>query len=333
MNHSVFNKENYRRIKKEFEQRHFRAQSEADARTLAVEAAIPELAAVDRALRETGVKIFGAALSGKEGLDERISALRRENTELQTIRGDILESHGYPRDYTRVKYECPACDDTGFTKESNGETLCVCMRRALVLAGYESSGIGPLLSSQTFETFSLDYYRDPSDRERMRRILEEARRFVGEFDGQSPRNIVMFGGTGLGKTHLSTACAKALIDRGFDVVYDTAQNIFSAFEREQFDRASLSPDEPKPTSRFFECDLLIIDDLGAELSNAFTVSCLYNLLNTRLNHRHSVIISTNLDYPRIKERYGDRISSRLLGEYLTFAFAGRDVRMEKIRGI
>ena len=63
----MFNKENYRRIKKEFEQRHFRAQSEADARTLAVEAAIPELAAVDRALRETGVKISGVWLPPLEG--------------------------------------------------------------------------------------------------------------------------------------------------------------------------------------------------------------------------------------------------------------------------
>ena len=64
-----------------------------------------------------------------------------------------------------------------------------------------------------------------------------------------------------------------------------------------------------------------------------STSCLYNLLNTRLNHRHSVIISTNLDFPRIRERYGERISSRLLGEYHPFAFTGRDVRMEKMRSI
>ena len=329
----MFNKENYRRIKKEFEDRHFRAKSDADMRTFEVESTIPELAAVDRALRETGVKIFGAALEGRDGLEARIANLQKENAELQNIRGDILESHGYPRDYTRVRYECPLCDDTGFTKASRGEKMCACMRRALVLAGYDSSGIGPLLSTQTFETFSLDYYRDPADRERMRAIYEEAKRFVSSFDGQTPQNIVMFGGTGLGKTHLSTACAKALIDRGFDVVYDTAQNIFSAFEREQFDRASLSPDEPKPSARFFDCDLLIIDDLGAEMSTSFTTSCLYNLLNTRLNHRHSVIISTNLDFPRIRERYGERISSRLLGEYHPFAFTGRDVRMEKMRSI
>lgn len=327
----MFNRENYRKIKKEFEDRHFRAKAEADARIFEVESAIPELSAIDLALRETGVKIFGAALAGKDGLKERMERLQQENEELQNIRGDILESHGYPRDYTRVHYECTLCDDTGFTKASNGTELCSCLRRALVLAGYETSGIGPLLAIQTFDSFSLDYYREPGDRERMRRILEEAMELAASFDGETPRNVVMFGGTGLGKTHLSTAIARAVIDRGFDVVYDTAQNIFSAFEREQFDRASLDPDEPKPTQRFFDCDLLILDDLGAEVTNSFTVSCLYNLLNTRLNHRHSVILSTNLDFPRIRERYGERISSRLLGEYIPFAFAGRDVRMEKIR--
>ena len=325
----LYKKDNYRRIKREFEQKHFAAEDAAKARQREAEAKIPGLSDLDRALAETGVKIFGAAMQGKVGLEERIAKLRAENAELQSARGDYLEHAGFPRDYLKVRYECPLCSDTGFT--NNGETLCRCMKRALILAGYESSGIGGLIRTQSFDSFSLDYYKNPADRETMRRNLEEAKEYVEIFSDTSAHNIMMFGATGLGKTHLSTAIAKAVIDRGYDVVYDTAQNIFSDFENERFNRSYNTGDEEKSTDRYFACDLLIIDDLGAELSNQFTVSCLYNLLNTRLNHGRSVIISTNLTYPEIIKRYTERVSSRLLGEYHQFHFTGSDVRMEKIR--
>ncbi|MCQ2432437.1 MAG: ATP-binding protein [Clostridia bacterium] len=326
----MYNKENYRRIKREFQQKHFAAEENMKAHRAEAERMIPELAEIDRALAETGVKIFGAAMQGKEGLEERIAKLRAENEELLAIRGEILASHGYPRDYVNIHYDCPLCKDTGFTE--GGKSLCTCMKRALTLAGYESSGIGGLLETQNFASFSLDYYKNPKEHEIMRRNLEEAEQYVKIFSDRCANNILMFGATGLGKTHLSTAIAKAVIDRGYDVVYDTAVNIFSDFEAEHFSRSYQNQDETKPTDRYFDCDLLIIDDLGAELSNQFTVSCLYNLLNTRLNHGKSVIISTNLTYGDITKRYTARVSSRLLGEYHQFHFVGTDVRMEKIRG-
>ncbi len=274
------------------------------------------------------MKIFRAALGGKEGLDARLRALQEENEELLSVRGEMLTRAGYPADYLNLKYECADCRDTGFC--DNGTKLCSCMRRALVLAGYESGGIGALLAKQTFENFSLDYYTDGDDRAVMAQNFDVAKQYVEKFSCERAQNLLFFGQTGLGKTHLSTAIAKELIDRGFDVVYETAQNVFSDFEDEKFNRAYNSGAEEKKTDRYFSCDCLILDDLGAELSNQFTASCLYNLINNRMNAGQSTVISTNLTHPEIEKRYTQRVLSRLLGTYRNMKFVGRDIRMMKI---
>ncbi|MBQ7300357.1 MAG: ATP-binding protein [Clostridia bacterium] len=323
----MFNRENYKRIKQEFTAKHLAAGETQRVRMREVEAGHPEMAEINAALSQTGLRIFEAAMAGREGLEQRIAKLRDDNRRLLDDRAALLTVYGYPADYLDLKYECSACMDTGFI--DNGTRLCTCMRRALVLAGYESSGIGPLLERQTFENFSLQYYTDPADRRRMEQVLETARRYVGLFSDEKSQNLLFFGQTGLGKTHLSSAIAKSLIDRGFDVLYETAQNLFGDFEDEKFNRAYNTGVEERKTDRYFSCDLLIIDDLGAELSNQFTASCLYNLINTRYNMGKSCIISTNLTHPEIEKRYSQRVLSRLLGQYQNLQFTGRDIRMMK----
>lgn len=323
----MFNRENYKRIKQEFTAKHLAAGETQRVRMREVEAGHPEMAEINAALSQTGLRIFEAAMAGREGLDQRIAKLRDDNRRLLDDRAALLTVYGYPADYLDLKYECSACMDTGFI--DNGTRLCTCMRRALVLAGYESSGIGPLLERQTFDNFSLQYYTDPADQQRMEQVLETARRYVGLFSDEKSQNLLFFGQTGLGKTHLSSAIAKSLIDRGFDVLYETAQNLFGDFEDEKFNRAYNTGVEERKTDRYFSCDLLIIDDLGAELSNQFTASCLYNLINTRYNMGKSCIISTNLTHPEIEKRYSQRVLSRLLGQYQNLQFTGRDIRMMK----
>lgn len=323
----MFNRENYKRIKQEFTAKHLAAGETQRARMREVEAKFPEFVQINEALAQTGLRTFQAAMGGKEGLDERMAALRRENEQLLAARADLLRMTGYPENYLDLQYACEACLDTGFV--NSGERLCTCMRRALVLAGYETSGIGPLLERQTFENFSLQYYTDPADKKRMEQVLDTVRRYVEVFSDEKSQNLLFFGQTGLGKTHLSSAVAKNLIDRGFDVLYETAQNLFGDFEDEKFNRAYNTGVEERKTDRYFSCDLLIIDDLGAELSNQFTASCLYNLINTRYNMGKSCIISTNLTHPEIEKRYSQRVLSRLLGQYQNLQFTGRDIRMMK----
>ena len=154
------------------------------------------------------------------------------------------------------------------------------------------------------------------------------RSFAEGFVPGSGKNLLLIGKTGTGKTHLSTAIAKKIIEKGFDVLYDSAQNIFTAFENDRF-RSGYGPYEPEAT-KFLECDLLILDDLGTEFANQFTVSCLYNLINTRQNKGLSTIISTNLSYDELSGKYEDRIFSRLMGaDSKVLLFAGRDRRVSK----
>jgi len=323
-----YNKENYIRIRQEYADKNLRAKEAADQRAAELHRKYPELLKIDRVLSETGFSILRESMKGREGLEERIAKLKASNKELQEARAAYLVSIGYPADYTSVKYECDVCKDTGFV----GTKLCDCMRRDLILAGYESSGIGGLIRTQSFETFRLDYYnRSPEERKNMERVLGICRAYAERFTAGKGDNLLFCGTTGLGKTHLSTSVAKVVVERGFDVVYDTMQNILSDFEYERFGRSHSDTSEPR-TAKYFDCDLLIIDDLGAELTNQFTVSCLYNMINTRINHGKSMIISTNLTQNEIRERYSDRITSRLFGDFIALLFTGKDIRMQKALG-
>ncbi len=321
-----YNKENYVRIRQEYADKNLRAKEAAERRANELHQKYPELLKIDRVLSETGLSIMRESLKGKEGLEERIAKLRENNRELLAIRAQYLESIGYPADYTAVKYECEKCSDTGFV----GTKLCDCMRRDLVLAGYESSGIGNLMRTQSFDTFSLDFYnRSMDERANMEFTLAACKEYADNFAENNGKNMFFCGTTGLGKTHLSTSVAKAVIERGFDVVYDTSQNILADFEYERFVRGYSDTSEVR-TDKYFDCDLLIIDDLGTEVANQFTVSCLYNIINTRINQRKSMIISTNLTQSEIRERYSDRITSRLFGDFMVYRFTGKDIRLQKL---
>lgn len=318
----AYNRENFLKIKEEFERKRAAHRAEADGRLRTLHERFPELCQIDAALSDTGRRVFEEIRKGKDGIDARMAALREENLELQAVRARFLTDHGYPADYTDVTYDCPICRDTG----SVGTKMCDCFRRELAYAGYESSGIGALIHDQSFENFSLQYYRsDPHALDLAENALRICRDYAEHFTAGS--NLLMRGETGLGKTHLSTSIARVLIDRGMDAVYETSPILFSDFEAVRF--GNMRGDED-PTQKYFDCDLLIIDDLGTELSNQFTVSVLYHLINTRLNRRLSTIINTNLTWAELRQRYSDRITSRLFGEFTPVELAGKDIRQQKL---
>ena len=322
----AYNRENYARIRQAYAEKNLNAKKAAEGRAAELHRLYPELKKIDDVLAQTGLNILFEATKGTTGLDERIAKLRESNEALVAARGEYLRSIGYPEDYTDVRYECPKCSDTGFV----GTRMCECLRRELILAGYESSGIGNLIRTQSFATFSLDYYnRTPDERRNMEMILDNCKAYAERFSSEDGESLFFCGTTGLGKTHLSTAIAKVVIERGFDVVYDTVQNILSDFEYERFGR-SYGDDSESKCQKYFDCDLLIIDDLGTEMTNQFTVSCLYNIINTRINHSRSMIISTNLSQGEIRERYSDRITSRLFGDFMAMKFVGKDIRLQKL---
>lgn len=320
-----YNAENFIKIAEEYSNKSKIAEEKADERKLELQKLFPEIKEIDTALSKVGLKIFSAAVSGEGDINKKIAELKKANDELLEARRIVLVSHGYPPDYSDVKYECEKCRDTGYI---NGK-MCSCMKEALIMAGYKSSGIGRLIGKQNFENFDLSYYSGV-ERDQMTRVYESVRDFAQTFSQNQERNLLFIGKTGLGKTHLSSACAKSVIEHGFDVVYESAQNIFSDFEFERFSRGYNSDSYGEKTRRYFETDLLIIDDLGTELSNQFTTACLYNIVNTRMCSGKGMIINTNLGKEELVTKYADRITSRLFGEFEICLFVGKDIRSQKL---
>ena len=312
-----FNSKNYYELREAFAKKHLAAAERAEARRTELASKIDGLSEIDGALSSTAARIFGAAFAGKEGLSDRIAKIRRETEELRAARAALLEAHGYPADYTDVHYDCEKCKDLGFVETK----MCECSKRALVLRGYETSGLGALIGKQTFDNYSLDYFVG-EDRERMRQNFTRIRSYAENFS-KSSDSLLLMGGTGLGKTHLSSALAKVVIDRGFDVLYTSVLNMISEFEKAKF------RGEQDDTDRYFSAELLIVDDLGTELGGSFTESCLYNVIDTRICKGLPTVISTNLTAAQLSERYTGRLFSRLLGVYKPLLFCGRDVRFEK----
>lgn len=312
----MYTRENYQKIKEMIAARKERAEMLADMRRRELATRSSEIAAIDRKLRGVGLEIFRAACSGED-----IKPIREKNLALSAKRRDIIRSLGLPEDYDKPDYTCKKCSDSGFTDDSR---ICSCFKEALTVLNIESSGMGKLIEKQSFDTFDLSWY-EGQERERAELILSVAKRFVKSF-GRDTENLLFIGNTGTGKTHISTAIAKEIITRGFDVLYDSAQNIFSDFETDKF-KSGYSPQYESKAEKYLECDLLIIDDLGAEFVSQFTVSCLYNLINTRKNRGLSTIISTNLSPEELGAKYEGRISSRLMGEYTVLPFLGKDHRI------
>ena len=315
----MYSRENYQKIKAEIEARRIRAINEAEERNFEVAARSEDIRLIDRELRGTGLLLFKTACAGGD-----IAPIRERNKLLLASRAESLSKLGLPLDYTEPRYTCKICSDSGFV----GTKMCSCFREMLITENIKSSGMGSLIDKQSFDNFDLEWYRANDDAySRMKTNFDIAKDFADSFNTSSGETLLFFGKTGTGKTHLSTAIAKKVIESGFEVLYDSAQNIVSAFETDHF-KSGYGPYEPKG-DKYLECDLLILDDLGTEFVNQFTVSCIYNLLNTRQNKGLSTVISTNLSYEELSRKYEDRIFSRIVGsQSRVLLFVGRDHRLD-----
>ncbi len=318
----MYSYENYEKVRDAIEKRRAEARRVSEARSLEMRMLSKDIKEIDDELRGTGLLIFKTACEGGD-----ITPIKERNQQLVAMRRKLIVELGYPEDYTDVKYFCPKCSDTGFTTDTK---MCTCFKSLLVVENIKSSGMGKLIEQQSFETFNLEAYAfDKRIYERMCCNVQIAREYADNFGkaGEGEKNLLFIGKTGTGKTHLSTAIAKVVIERGYDVLYDSVQNIVSAFEKDKFKSGYGAGYEPLG-DKYLECDLLIMDDLGTEFSSQFTVSCLYNLFNTRRNRGLCTIISTNLSSEELVTRYDDRIYSRIVGEgYKILFFEGKDHRL------
>ena len=305
-----------------------RRASQLEQRRRTAFARAPRLAEIDTELRGTMSRIISSALARGTDPLPAIRVLRDENLQLQRERAQLLASLGYPADWLEEKPACAQCGDTGYVQGG----VCRCLR-----AYYAREQLAELsrllpLGEDSFETFSFDWYDSAvqpdfgvSPRENMERNYDVCRDYAYQF-ARGGGNLLLSGGTGLGKTFLSACIARVVSENGFSVVYDTAASVFSRFEDAKFRRDDGGSED---ADRCMKCDLLILDDLGTEMTTSFVQSALYQLVNGRLLAGKSTIISTNLDPIELGGRYGAAIRSRLEGEYTVLPFYGEDIRKLK----
>lgn len=299
-------------------------EEQSRARIAAIYAAQPRLREIDSALRKTAAHVMAACFRRGGDPQQAIETLRQENLALQQERAWILEANDISPDDLEDTPICTSCGGTGYV----GAVMCDCLRE--LCRQEQKKELSQLLGAgrESFERFRLDYYPDEIDpalgvspRTLMQCVLRSAQQYARTFS-RAGGSVLMLGATGLGKTYLSACIARTVSDRGFSVTYESAIRVFADFEAEKFGQRT----ETDQTKRYFACDLLILDDLGTEMTTQFTVSALYQIVNTRLQDGRATIISTNLPAQELERRYGAQTASRLLGTYELYQFRGNDIR-------
>lgn len=314
------------KAKRILEKRHDSAVMQADIRSSEIRSQIPEIEEIQQGLSQIGLEISRLFFYG-ENTDEKVNELRLRSKALVEKRSQVLEANGYSSDAMKPHFVCEACEDRGLI---NGR-LCSCHIQLLKdIMRKEISRLAPI-DRCTFENFKLDYFsKQPSANgiipyQRAEKVLEACRKYAQNFS-LSSKNLLFFGGAGLGKTHLSLAILNVAINRGYYVCYGTSQNICDDLQSEQFGRVD---DLTYTKNQVLGCDLLVLDDLGTEIDNQYSIATLYNIINSRLLSGKPTVISTNYTMNKLEEKYDKRITSRLTGEYTPFYFIGNDIRNQK----
>lgn len=309
------------------EQRRSKALAENEKTKRRLYEKIPRLAQIERELSATGVRAAREILGGGTDAAARLARLRSENLALQAERVELLVENRYSQDMLAVNYTCKKCRDTGY----QDERICECLHAMLREEACKVANAGSALPLFTFDSFDLSYYPDTSDGKydfnvhwHMEKVFTHCKNYAEHFK-QAETSLLMLGKTGLGKTHLALSIANAVIEQGHGVIYDTAQNIFMRMEDEYFGRS-----EKKYTFLVLDCDLLIIDELP-DFASSFAVNTLYNIINTRMLRGLPMIVSTNLTETELEARYGERIFSRLIGQFTLLKFFGGDIRQLRLR--
>ncbi|MCM1507287.1 MAG: ATP-binding protein [Ruminococcus flavefaciens] len=283
---------------------------------------IPQIREINNTIANAGKELIKIIRAGDNDKQQRIEKLKRDNLDAQKASRWCLVQNGYPADYLDIHYTCPVCSDTGYDKDNN---ICECFIKLCGKLEADEINKHSHLELSSFDTFSLSYYMN-NDYYIMKEIYESMKRYAEKFNQQS-KSLLLLGGTGLGKTHLSLAIANKVLEKGYSVVYDSTINILHEIEKEHFSREHIS----EMTDLVMQTDLLILDDLGTEHTTPFYSSTIYNIINTRLNRSKPTIISTNLEPNEISKRYEARVASRLVTQYINFHFVGSDVRLQKYR--
>ena len=290
----------------------------------AVYSKCPEIKEIDNKMYSLGQNTLREILANpdKKGLKEE---LHNKFEVMKQTRREILEKNNIPLDFDKVKYRCEKCQDSGYVE---GVGRCSCFNQRVLDCMYEQSNMQELFKTQTFESFNIGYYSNrvyekygKSPRDNMENIKSFCEKYVDNFE-KIKKSLCFYGDTGLGKTFMSSCISKRLIDKGYTVLYIRSPRLFKLLEDEKFGRSS------DKVRELYECDILVIDDLGTEPDGKNNASYLLELINERIMHNKKNIINTNLNFAGMEKLYTKRFSSRLIESFNVLLFFGKDIRQK-----
>ncbi len=292
------------KAKRNIDERRYKAEEQCD-KTLATLRTNAEYRVSERSLRQAQVNYSMCdephKSEMKKLLDERKAEMKRVLTKLNIDEKTL-----------RPKYFCKTCGDTGYVNNA----MCSCLLNELSkLLLKESQIVNP---AYTFEL------AEESDKHNLS-VYKAAK----EITLAGSKNLLLTGNTGTGKTYLITACANLAISVNKSALFFTAYNLNSMFLE-----AHLSDFRIRQSllDALTDTDILIIDDLGTEIVyKNVTAEYLFAVLNERIARRKQTFISTNLTLADIRDRYDERIFSRLVDQSSTVVaqLTGADKRLVK----
>lgn len=297
-----------------------------DLRVSEVYNAVPEIEEIEKEIANVGSSTLNEILNNpdkkglKEAMHEKFEVLKKKKREL-------LIKNSIPLDYDKIKYNCNKCSDTGYIE---GVGKCTCFKQKMLDYIYEQSRMSELIKNQNFENFDMSYYDkkpvkgfDKSPYDNMTSIKNYCEKYAADIDNMK-KSLCFYGDTGLGKTFMSCCVAKELMKKGKTVLYISATKLFKMLNDEQFGR------ETDGLDRIYDCDLLVIDDLGTENESRFNNSYLFDVINERIINNKKMIINTNLNFKGLEDKYTKRFSSRLIENFTIMLFYGEDIRKKKM---
>lgn len=292
----------------------------------------PRLLEIDKEINILGSKNIVNIMKDPKNTKKYNEKLKKDLEKLSVERKKYILENNIDENYKIPDYKCKKCQDRAILKNGN---MCSCYNQRLIDELYNISNMGEVLKNQKFENFSFDYYSEEipknkkkSPKDNMKSAFEASKKFCTD-EKDKRRNLLFYGQVGQGKTFLSSAIARELLKKGEEVMYIRAPKLFNYYEDYKFGRLQ----DKDFLNRIYNCDLLIIDDLGTENNNKMSLSFLYDLIDERISRKNSIIINTNHTMSELSTNYTKRFTSRLAENFIIYEFYGEDIRIQKIKNI